>query len=107
MPNAPALGFISMLFTRDSGELVATHARLIGCADNHGLVLKKLYVESCGSPNTILNVLGSLMESDGVPLVVPSLHHLWTLGHPLRIREHLRHSGHDVLTAYKPAERMC
>ncbi|MFD7157638.1 hypothetical protein ACFV9C_23770 [Kribbella sp. NPDC059898] len=96
-----------MLFMRDDHELVTTHAWLIRCADNHGLLLKKLYVHSGGSPDTILHLLGTLLEFDGVPLVVPSLHHLWTLGHPLHVRDHLQHIGHDVMTAYKPAERAC
>jgi hypothetical protein len=107
MPNEPALGLISMRFMRDDGELVATHARLIGFADGHGLLLKKLYVQSGGPPGTVLNLLDSLLASDGMPLVVPSLHHLWILGHPLHIREHLHRTGHNVLTASKPAERMC
>jgi hypothetical protein len=107
MRNEPALGFISMRFMRGDSELVATHARLMGCADSHDLLLKKLYVQSGGPPGTVLNMLDSLLASDGVPLVIPSLHHLWILGHPLQIREHLYHTGHNVLIAYKPAERMC
>jgi hypothetical protein len=38
---------------------------------------------------------------------VPTLHHLAVLGHPAQIRDHLRHSSHEILIATKPAERTC
>lgn len=102
-----ALGFVSMLHLRDTAELIATHARLIAYALDHGLLLRKLYVQDAGPSQTAFDLLESLLECDGIPLVVPSLHHLWTLGHPIRIRELLRISGHDLLTIHKPAERAC
>jgi hypothetical protein len=107
MEGGLALGFVSMLHVRDASELVATHARLVTCALSHGLLLRKLYVQDAGTPQAAFALLESLLESDGVTLVVPSLHHLWTLGHPIRIRELLHIAGHDLLTIHKPAERAC
>lgn len=102
-----ALGFISTLHLRDTTELLATHARLINSALDRGLLLMKLYVQDGGTSDTAFDLLEDLLQSGGVPLVVPSLHHLWTLGHPIEIRQHLRSTGHDVLTIHKPAERAC
>lgn len=47
------------------------------------------------------------MESEGQPLVVPTLHHLALLGNPAEIRDHLRQNTHEVMITNKPAERTC
>lgn len=107
MPDRPALGFISMLFMRNTGELLATHRRLGGCASDRGLHLQKVYLQRTGPPDSIFDLLGSLLESDDLALVVPTLTHLVALGNPIQIRDHLRGAGHDVLIAIKPAERTC
>jgi len=107
MANTPALGFISMSFVRNTGELLAIHRQLEAFATDQGLQLTKVYVEEPGPPSTALDLLESLVESDGQPLIVPTLHHLAVLGHPAQIRDHLRHCTHDVLIATKPAERTC
>ncbi|MEV0797113.1 hypothetical protein AB0I34_05470 [Kribbella sp. NPDC050281] len=102
-----ALGFMSMLFVRNTGELLATHRRLIACASASGYRLGQVYVQSPGPPDAVFDLLGSLLESDGLPLVVPTLHHLAVLGNPLEIRDHLLRSDHQVLIAIDPAERTC
>src|SRR5437016_2127061 len=107
MPDRPALGFISMLFMRNNGELLATRRRLGDCARDHDLHLEKEYVQRAGPPDTVFDLLGSLLESDGLPLVVPTLTHLVALGNPIQIRDHLRSAGHEVVIAVKPAERTC
>ncbi|WP_020389943.1 hypothetical protein [Kribbella catacumbae] len=96
-----------MLFVRDIGELLATHRRLIACAADRGYRLGKVYIQHPGPPDTVFDLLGSLLESDGLPLVVPTLHHLAMLGNPLDIRDHLNRSDHQVLIAIEPAERTC
>lgn len=96
-----------MSFVRNAGELLAIHRRLKAFATEHGLQLIKVYVEEPGPPTAAFDLLESLLESDGQPLVVPTLHHLAVLGHPAQIRDHLRHCTHDVLIAIKPAERTC
>jgi hypothetical protein len=107
MPDTPALGLISMLFMRSAGELRATRRQLVARAANCGYRLDKLYVQSVGPPVTVFELLGSLIESEGLALVVPSLHHLAVVGCPVQIRDHLDHSGHTVLIANQPAERTC
>jgi len=107
MSDEPALGFISMQFVRNAGELLAAHRRLSACAASHGFQLVKVYVEQLGPLTTVFDLLGSLMESEGQPLVVPTLHHLAVLGNPVEIRDHLRQSSHEVMIANKQAERMC
>lgn len=102
-----ALGFISMLFVRSTGELLATHRRLVACATERGYRLETVYVQRLGPPDAVFDLLGSLLESDGLPLVVPTLHHLAVLGNPLDIRDHLHCSDHQVLIATEPAERTC
>jgi hypothetical protein len=101
------LGFISMQFMSNSGELLATHRKLQACARGHGLRLQKVYVQDLGPPSAIFDLLGALTESDGLPLVVPTLHHLAVAGNPAEIREHLRYAGHEVFIANKQAERTC
>jgi hypothetical protein len=64
-----------------------------------------VYVQSLGGQDAVLDLLGSLMESDGLPLVVPTLHHLAVLGNPLQIRDHLGHGDHEVLIAIEQAQR--
>ncbi|MFI6826430.1 hypothetical protein ACIBG5_04975 [Kribbella sp. NPDC050241] len=107
MSATPALGFISMSFVRNPGELLAIHRELLALAIEHGLHLTKVYVEEPGPPSAAFDLLESLLESDGQPLVVPTLHHLAGLGHPVQIRDHLRQCTHEVLIAAKPAERTC
>jgi hypothetical protein len=107
MPATPALGFISMSFVRNTGELLAIRRQLKVFATEHGLQLIKVYVEEPGPPSAAFDLLESLLESEGQPLVVPTLHHLAVLGHPAQIRDHLRHCTHEVLIATKPAERTC
>jgi hypothetical protein len=107
MSATPALGLISMSFVRNTGELLAICRELLALADEHGLHLTKVYVEEPGPPNAAFDVLESLLESDGQPLVVPTLHHLAVLGHPAQIRDHLHHCNHEVLIATNPAERTC
>ncbi|MFC5268134.1 hypothetical protein ACFPJ1_38985 [Kribbella qitaiheensis] len=107
MSGVPALGFISMQFVRNAGELLVIHRRLTAYAVKHDLQLTKVYIEQLGPPTAVFDLLGSLMESEGQPLVVPTLHHLALLGNPAEIRDHLRQSSHDVLIANKPAERTC
>ncbi|MFG1813420.1 hypothetical protein ACGFIF_06635 [Kribbella sp. NPDC049174] len=107
MPATPALGFISMSFVRNTGELLAVHQRLKAYATEHGLQLTKVSVEEPGPPNAAFDLLASLLDSDRQPLVVPTMHHLAVLGHPAKIRDHLRHCTHEVLIATKPAERTC
>jgi hypothetical protein len=96
-----------MQHIRNIDELLTTYRRLIDCAGECGYRLEKAYVQNPAAPGTVFDLLGALMESDGAPLVVPTLHHLWMLGNPLRIREDLLHSGHQVLIAYEPAKRPC
>lgn len=107
MSATPALGFISMDFVRNTGELLAVHRQLKAFAREHGLQLTKVYVEEPGPPSAAFDLLESLLESDGQPLLVPTLHHLAVLGHPAHIRDHLRLCTHEVLIATKPAERTC
>lgn len=107
MSEMSALGFTSMQFVRNAGELLATHRRLDACATGHGFRLKKVYVQNLGPPGAVFDLLGSLLESDGLPLVVPTLHHLAALGNPIQVRDHLRRSDHEVLIAIKQAERTC
>ncbi|MEU4294728.1 hypothetical protein AB0E63_41450 [Kribbella sp. NPDC026596] len=102
-----AFGFISMTFVRDAGELLATHRKLIACATERGYRLGTVYVQRAGPPDAVFDLLGSLLESDGLSLVVPTLHHLAILGNPLDIRDHLSRGGHQVLIATEPAERTC
>jgi hypothetical protein len=96
-----------MQFVRNTGELLVVHRRLRACATDHGLRLSKVYVEEPGPPSAAFELLESLLQSDGQPLIVPTLHHLAVLGHPAQIRDHLRHSSHEILIATKPAERTC
>lgn len=96
-----------MYFVRNTGELLAVHRRLKTFANDHGLQLSKVYVEEPGPPNAAFDLLEALLESEGQPLVVPTLHHLVVLGHPTQIRDHLHHCSHEVLIATKPAERTC
>lgn len=107
MPASPALGFISMSFVTNTGQLLAIRRQLKAFATDHGLQLTKVYVEEPGSPSAAFDLLESLLDSDGQPLVVPTLHHLAVLGPPAQIRDHLRHCSHEVLIAIKPAERTC
>lgn len=107
MRDVPALGFISMVFVPSADELHAIRRKLSDCATTNGLRLTTVYVEEIGPPTAAFDLLGSLLESEGQPLVVPTLHHLVVLGNPAEIRDHLRHSGHDVLIANKQAERTC
>ena len=107
MPTTPALGFVSMAFVRNTGELLAIRRQLKAFATEHGLQLTKVYVEEPGPPSTAFDLLESLLDSEGQPLVVPTLHHLAVLGHPAKIRDHLRDCTHEVLIATKPAERTC
>jgi hypothetical protein len=106
MPAIPALGFVSMSFVRNTGELLAIRRQLKAFASEHGLQLNKVYEEP-GPPNAAFDLLESLLESEGQPLVVPTLHHLAVLGHPVQIRDRLRDCTHEVLIATKPAERTC
>ncbi|WP_433169143.1 hypothetical protein [Kribbella sp. CA-247076] len=96
-----------MAFVRNTGELLAIRRQLMAFASEHGLQLTKVYVEEPGPPSTAFDLLESLLDSEGQPLVVPRLHHLAALGHPLKIRDHLRHCTHEVLIATRPAERTC
>jgi hypothetical protein len=107
MSGVPALGFISMQFVRNAGDLLVIHQRLNAYAVSHDLQLTKVYVEQLGPPTAVFDLLGSLVESEGQPLVVPTLHHLSMLGNPTEIRNHLRQISHDVLIVNKPAERTC
>ena len=107
MPTTPALGFVSMAFVRNTGELLSIRRQLKAFATEHGLQLTKVYVEEPGPPSAAFDLLESLLESDEQPLVVPTLHHLAVLGHPAQIRDHLRRCTHEVLIANKPAERTC
>lgn len=107
MEQLPVPGFISMVFMRNTGDLLATHRKLIARATEWGYQLGKVYVQNAGPPDAIFDLLDSLTESAGLPLVVPTLHHLSAIGHPIEIRDHLRHCGHEVLIAYQPAERAC
>lgn len=107
MADTPALGFISMVFVPSAGGLLVTHRRLSACATCHGLELTQVYVEQIGPPSVAFDLLSSLLESEGQTLVIPTLHHLVVLGSPVQIRDHLRHSGHDVMVANKQAERTC
>jgi hypothetical protein len=107
MSDTPALGFISMHFVRNTSELFAVHRQLKAYATEHGLHLTKVYVEESGPPSAAFDLLESLLQSYGQPLVVPTLHHVAVLGHPARIRDHLRDSSHEVLITTKPAERTC
>ena len=102
-----AFGFISMQFVKNATELVATHRKLNACATSRGYQLKKVYVQNVGPPDAVFDLLGSLLESDGLPLVLPTLHHLAILGNPLQIRDHLSRSDHEVLIAFEQAERTC
>ena len=105
--DTQALGFISMYFVRSADELLMVHRQLKAYATDHGLHLTEVYVEEPGRPSASFDLLESLLQSDGLPLVVPTLHHLAVLGHPIRIRDHLRHTNHEVFVATKPAERTC
>src|SRR4051812_7407399 len=107
MSATQALGFISKYFVRNTGELLAVHRQLETFATEQGLWLTKVYVEEPGPTSAAFDLLESLLESDGQPLVVPTLHHLAELGHPAQIRDHLRHCTHEVLIATNPAERTC
>jgi hypothetical protein len=107
MPATPALGFISMAFVCGTGELLAIRRRLPAFAAGLGLRLTKVYVAEAGPPSAAFDLLESLLESEGQPLIVPTLHHLAAFGHPLEIRDHLRHCAHEVLIATMPAERTC
>jgi hypothetical protein len=107
MSDMPALGFISMYFVRNTGELLAVHRQRKAFASEHELHLTKVYVEEPGPPSTAFDLLESLLELDGQPLVVPTLHHLAVLGHPTQIRDHLRDCTHEVLIVTEPAERTC
>jgi hypothetical protein len=107
MPELPALGFISMQFMRSTDELTATHRKLDTFATNRGYRLEKVYVQNLGPPDAIFDLLGSLLDFDGLPLFVPTLHHLAVLGNPLQIRDHLNRSDHEVLIATEPVERTC
>ncbi|MFG1625443.1 hypothetical protein [Kribbella sp. NPDC049227] len=107
MPATQALGFISMSFVRNTGQLLAIRRQLNAFAIEQRLQISKVYVEEPGPPSAAFDLLESLLESEGQPLVVPTLHHLAVLGHPLEIRDHLRHCAHEVLIATKPAERTC
>lgn len=107
MSDMPALGFISTQFVRSAGELLATYRELDACATVHGFQLTNVYVQTLGPPSAVFDLLGSLLESDGLPLVVPTLHHLAALGDPVQIRDHLRRIDHEVLIAIKQAERTC
>ena len=107
MPTTPALGFISMSFVRNTGELLTIRRQLKAFATGQGLQITKVYVEEPGPPSAAFDLLESLLESDGQPLIVPTLHHLAVLGHPAQIRDHLRDCTHAVLIATKPAERTC
>ena len=95
----PALGFISMYFVRNTGELLAIHRHLKTFATEQGLQLTKVYVEEPGPPSAAFGLVESLLESDGQPLVVPTLHQLAVLRHPAQIRDHLRDCTHEVLIA--------
>jgi hypothetical protein len=105
--DRPALGFISLVWVPSAAELLGMHRKLSECATSHGLRLIRVYVERVGPPSAAFDLLGSLLKSDGQPLVVPTLHHLGALGNPAQIRDHLRLSGHDVMIADKQAERTC
>jgi len=107
MSDLPALGFISMQFVRNAGELLAVHRRLNAYAANHDLQLTKVYVEQLGPPTAVFDLLGSLMETEGQPLVVPALHHLAMLGNPAEVRDRLRQNSHEVIIASKLAGRTC
>ncbi|TKK80121.1 hypothetical protein [Kribbella jiaozuonensis] len=107
VPATPALGFVSMSFVRNTGELLAIRRQLKAFATEHRLQITKVYVEEPGPPSAAFDLLESLLESDGQPLVVPTLHHLAAIGHPLKIRDHLRRCTHEVLIATMPAERTC
>lgn len=107
MSATPAFGFISMSFVRNTGELLTIRRQLKAFATEHGIQLTKVYVEEPGPPRVAFDLLDSLLEFEGQPLVVPTLHHLAVLGHPAQIRDHLRHCTHEVLIAIKPAERTC
>ncbi|GAB3922122.1 hypothetical protein GCM10029976_010140 [Kribbella albertanoniae] len=107
MVGTGALGFISMQFVGDDGERLVMCRRLNACADEHAVRLLKVYVEQSGQPAAAYELLGELVESDGLALVGPTLHHLALLGNPLEIRDQLQRAGHDVLIALKPAERTC
>jgi len=96
-----------MQFMRNTGELLATHRKLDACATARGYRLKKVYVQNLGPADAVFDLLGSLLESDGLPLVIPTLHHLAILGNPLQIRDHLSRSDHEVLIAIEQAERTC
>lgn len=96
-----------MQFVRNADELLATHRKLDACATGHGFQLKKVYVEKPGPPSAVFDLLGSLMESAGQPVIVPTLHHLAVLGNPAAIRDQLRQNDHEVLIANKQAERAC
>ncbi|MGW6200756.1 hypothetical protein ACWF0M_31735 [Kribbella sp. NPDC055110] len=92
---------------QETGWHLAIRRQLKALASEQGLQLTRVYVEEPGPPSAAFDLLESLLESDGQPLVVPTLHHLAVLGHPLKIRDHLRHCTHEVLIATKPAERTC
>lgn len=105
MRERPALGFISMQFVCSNAELLGMHRNLDACAADRGLRLRKVYAQSPGGQDAAFDLLRSLMESDGLPLVVPTLHHLAVLGNPLQIRDHLSHRDHEVLIAIEQAHR--
>ncbi|GAA1693901.1 hypothetical protein GCM10009745_44320 [Kribbella yunnanensis] len=96
-----------MLFVRDLGELLAVRRKLVVCAATYGFRLTTLFAQSVGQPDIAFDIFTSLLESDGSPLIVPTLHHLAHLGNPLAVRDHLNHSGHPVLVATEGAEPTC
>src|SRR6266542_3705139 len=61
MPELSALGFISMQFMRNTGELLATHRKLDACATARGYRLKKVYVQNLGPADAVFDLVGALI----------------------------------------------
>jgi hypothetical protein len=82
-------------------ELAAMRRHIVECASAEGCYLAAIYIERIETSPAAWQALQRRLtdSSDLTVLIVPGLHHLATVGHPVEVRTALLGSGTTVLIA--------
>src|SRR5205809_1094334 len=83
-----SFGYINEHFMMGHSELAAMRRRIVACSQAEGCVRAAIYVEHVEtSPSAWRALLEKLADSAGLNVViVPGLHHLASIGHPIEVR---------------------
>ncbi|WP_133806107.1 hypothetical protein [Kribbella caucasensis] len=96
-----SFGYINEHFMMGDSELAAMRRRIVECCQADGGELAAIYIERVEtSPFAWRALLEKLADSSGLNVViVPGLHHLASIGHPIEVRNILLEFGANVLVA--------